>query len=81
MTRQCTFSSGPSDEQLNLSDILEKAVLQLRKEVPQELVVSMFQKLVRKSPAYTPYCLCTDGDPVFASYIIHTGREIDGHGH
>ena len=30
----------------NLSRLLEEAVLQLRKDVPLELVVSMFQKLV-----------------------------------
>lgn len=32
---------------LNLSSLLEEAVLQLRKDVPLELVVNMFQKLVR----------------------------------
>ena len=32
---------------VNLSGLLEEAVLQLRKDVPLELVVNMFQKLVR----------------------------------
>lgn len=32
---------------LNFSSLLEEAVLQLRKDVPLELVVNMFQKLVR----------------------------------
>ena len=35
------------DERVDLSDTLEDSIIQLRKEVPQELVVSMFQKLVR----------------------------------
>ena len=37
------------DERVDLSSALEDSVIQLRKEVPQELVVSMFQKLVRSS--------------------------------
>ncbi|KAL6309304.1 chloride channel [Sparassis latifolia] len=46
--RRCTFLvlPGASDSELvNLSTMLEEAVLQLRKEMPLELVVSMFQKL------------------------------------
>ena len=35
------------DERVDLSGTLEHSIIQLRKEVPQELVVSMFQKLVR----------------------------------
>lgn len=35
------------DERVDLSGTLEDSIIQLRKEVPQELVVSMFQKLVR----------------------------------
>ena len=35
------------DERVDLSNTLEDSIIQLRKEVPQELVVSMFQKLVR----------------------------------
>lgn len=31
---------------MDLSDALEDSIIQLRKEVPQELVVNMFQKLV-----------------------------------
>lgn len=34
---------------VDLSGSLEESVLQLRKELPAELVVSMFQKLVRFS--------------------------------
>lgn len=49
--RICTFSQNHlrihADERLDLSGTLEQAVIQLRKEVPQELVVKMFQKLVR----------------------------------
>jgi hypothetical protein len=35
------------DERVDLSNTLKDSIIQLRKEVPQELVVSMFQKLVR----------------------------------
>lgn len=48
-TRKCTFSSRRSaaeDNLENLSNLVEEAMLQLRKEQPQELVVDMFQKLV-----------------------------------
>ena len=38
------------DERVDLSLALEDSIIQLRKEVPQELVVSMFQKLVRVFP-------------------------------
>ena len=34
------------DERVDLEDTLEDSVIQLRKEVPLEVVVSMFQKLV-----------------------------------
>ena len=37
------------DERVDLSGTLEDSIIQLRKEVPQELVVNMFQKLVRFS--------------------------------
>ncbi|KAI0352159.1 hypothetical protein OH77DRAFT_1428938 [Trametes cingulata] len=48
--RRCTFlpaSRVPADgsDMVNLSPLLEEAVLQLRKDVPLELVVHMFQKL------------------------------------
>ncbi|KDQ61345.1 hypothetical protein JAAARDRAFT_149999 [Jaapia argillacea MUCL 33604] len=45
---RCTFTRNVSSNEadaLNLSPIMEKVVVQLRKEVPQELVVNMFQKL------------------------------------
>jgi len=48
-SRICVFSSRQSssfeEENVDLSGVLEDAVLQLRKEVPQEFIVSMFQKL------------------------------------
>ncbi|OSD04776.1 hypothetical protein PYCCODRAFT_1450809 [Trametes coccinea BRFM310] len=47
--RRCTFvppGRGSGDSSIsNLSSLLEEAVLQLRKDVPLELVVNMFQKL------------------------------------
>lgn len=48
--KKCTFSKNrtriPADERIDLEFTLEDSVIQLRKEVPQELVVNMFQKLV-----------------------------------
>ena len=49
MDKRCTFlpQSQGDGSMVNLSGLLEEAVLQLRKDVPLELVVNMFQKLVR----------------------------------
>jgi len=47
-TRKCSFSSRRAVMEMNqvdLSGCLEETVLHLRKEVPLELVVSMFQRL------------------------------------
>ena len=47
--RKCSFSSRHAESHANLVDLsgsLEESVLQLRKELPVELVVNMFQKLV-----------------------------------
>jgi len=41
------------DERVDLSDTLEDSIIQLRKEVPQELVVSMFQKLNLRQILFT----------------------------
>ncbi|CCM00247.1 uncharacterized protein FIBRA_02276 [Fibroporia radiculosa] len=46
--RKCTFAPHPANgnmELINLSPLLEEAALQLREEMPLEVVVSMFQKL------------------------------------
>lgn len=54
----CSFSrdifSQPPINHVDLSGTLEEVVLQLRKEVPQELIVSMFQKLVRLRNTLSP---------------------------
>lgn len=50
--RKCTFSkdvAAVDSEFINLSSLLDEAVLQMRKEVPLQLVVNMFQKMVRAS--------------------------------
>ena len=56
--KKCTFSQNRMrlaiDERVDLSGTLEHSIIQLRKEVPQELVVSMFQKLVRFSSNTPP---------------------------
>ena len=58
MEKKCTFSEHrlriPIDERLDFSSTLEDSIIQLRKEVPQELVVTMFQKLVSFRP-FTRY--------------------------
>ncbi|KAH8075851.1 chloride channel [Cristinia sonorae] len=46
--RKCTFSkdvAAVDNTFLNLSSLLDEAVLQMRKEVPLQLVVNMFQKM------------------------------------
>ncbi|KAJ7132162.1 Cl-channel protein [Mycena epipterygia] len=55
-SRRCRFSHRNStipDDQVDLSGLLEEAILQLRKEVPKELVVSMFQKLNLRQIIFT----------------------------
>ena len=48
--RKCSFSRResvlPEADKIDFSASLEEAILQLRKDVPQELVINMFQKLV-----------------------------------
>ncbi|PPQ91494.1 hypothetical protein CVT25_013751 [Psilocybe cyanescens] len=55
--RKCTFSKNrlrvPAEERVDLSDALEDSIIQLRKEVPQELVVNMFQKLNLRQILFT----------------------------
>ncbi len=48
--RQWTFTAAiarQNPEFVDLSPLLDEAVLQLRKEVPLQLVVEMFKKMVR----------------------------------
>jgi len=53
LSKTCTFSKNrlriAAEERMDLSNALEDSIIQLRKEVPQELVVNMFRKLVRKT--------------------------------
>ncbi|KAJ7849995.1 Cl-channel protein [Mycena olivaceomarginata] len=53
--KRCVFSSQTSspDEQVDFSSLLEEAVLQLRQEVPKELVVNMFQKMNLRQIIFT----------------------------
>ncbi|KAJ7355661.1 Cl-channel protein [Mycena albidolilacea] len=53
--KRCFFSSQTSspDEQVDFSSLLEEAVLQLRQEVPKELVVNMFQKMNLRQIIFT----------------------------
>ncbi|KAF8637590.1 hypothetical protein AX17_002659 [Amanita inopinata Kibby_2008] len=55
--KKCSFSLQcsrlPPSERIELQNTIEEAVLQLRKEVPQEQVVSMFQKLNLRQVLFT----------------------------
>ena len=63
--------------------MLEEAVLQLRKDVPLELVVNMFQKLVRSPPMHRT--LPGPGYSIIllepTPYTLLAGRQAHGHGH
>ncbi|KAF9069790.1 chloride channel [Rhodocollybia butyracea] len=55
-SKKCTFSSKPishDSDHLNLSTCLENSIIQLRKEVPQALVVLMFQKMNLRQILFT----------------------------
>ncbi|TFK26246.1 Cl-channel protein [Coprinopsis marcescibilis] len=55
--KKCTFSKNfmrvPARERVDMSSALEQTLIQLRKEVPQELVVTMFQKLNTRQIFFT----------------------------
>ena len=55
MTRIGTFRGPHDGDSADLSPLLEDA-MQLRKEVPLELVVNMFRKLVSLSSLLLPDC-------------------------
>ena len=91
MERRCTFlppsrvDQGGS-ELINLSSLLEEAALQLRKDVPLELVVNMFQKLVRAMSTQPTFPAIESAHAVYpatepTTYPVFTGRKADGHGH
>ena len=80
--RRCTFASRdtPTEPELvDLSEVLEDAVLQMRPEMPLELVVSTFQKLVRTPSRVTDPKLTIS--PESASYSVLTWGCPLGHGH
>lgn len=50
LARECTFShthAASEPDLINLSSLMEVSVLELRTEVPLELVVNMIHKMVR----------------------------------
>lgn len=52
LARECTFSrtyAASEPDSIDLSSLMEVSVLELRTEVPLELVVNMIHKMVRKS--------------------------------
>lgn len=54
----CTFSKNymlvSASNRIDMSSTLEKTIIQLRKEVSLEMLVSMFQKMVWE-PSSSPY--------------------------
>lgn len=73
---------GHAPDAVDLTSLLEEAVLQLRKDVPLELVVNMFQKLVRDRAPHRPSR--AHRDPRAAESPAHPvlgGRQAHGHGH
>ncbi|KAG6891249.1 hypothetical protein C0995_008501 [Termitomyces sp. Mi166 len=81
--RKCFFSSResvlPEVDRIDFSVSLEEAVLQLRKNVPQELVVNMFQKLnlrqilFSQSGNLTGMATKADVVSLLTSHFSHTG--------
>ena len=66
-------------ERIDLESTIEKAVLQLRKEVPQEQVVSLFQNMVRTSRFFEFTFLIDELECAAGS--VHANRNVGGHGH
>ena len=79
--KKCTFSPNRMrlaiDERVDLSSALEDSIIQLRKEVPQELVVNMFQKLVRQIHLLFPLILCSSIVIEFASNPVYACWQTD----
>ena len=84
VTRIGTFRGPHDGDFVDLSPLLEDA-MQLRKEVPLELVVNMFRKLVSLSSLLLPDCIVSPTCVAFcviesASHYVLAGRRTDGHG-
>ncbi|KIY43083.1 Cl-channel protein [Fistulina hepatica ATCC 64428] len=86
-TRKCVFahkSSFGDDGQIDLSHIVDQAVLQLRKDTPQEVVISVFQKLNVRHVMFTQngklLGMVTKSDVVslLTSHFPHSGALATG---
>ncbi|KAG6856258.1 hypothetical protein H0H87_006014 [Tephrocybe sp. NHM501043] len=81
--RKCSFAPResflPNTDRVDFSSSLEKSALQLRKDVPQELVVNLFQKLNLRQVLFTQSGdltgMVTKADIVslLTSHFPHTG--------
>ena len=69
----------PESERIDLHNTIEKAVLQLRKEVPQEQVVGLFQNMVRTIALFKFMFLTEELECAAGS--IHASRNVRGRGH
>jgi hypothetical protein len=66
------------DQRVDLSGALEHSIIQLRKEVPQELVVNMFQKLVRFGSLLSLFLFPKTNTLLeFASNLVHACWQVD----
>lgn len=81
-TRKCFFSIRhsqlPESTRVDLSGSLEEAVLQLRKEVPQELVVSIFQKLVRLQTTFPTFSITHHREQNLRRILFTNGGQLTG---
>ena len=82
LAQECTFSTSAAPESgfIDLSSIMEVSVLELRTEVPLELVVNMIQKMV--SIPISPLFLKCQQDVQLPTELatdpFHTTGEADG---
>ncbi len=76
----CSFVKTSDPSMVQLAEIMEQAAVQLRKEVPQELVVTTFQKLVRPDFHFVHHnCNITSAE--FAVHCLYSHRQADRSGH
>lgn len=87
-TQRWTFikaEASANPELVDLAPLLDEAVLQLRKEVPLQLVVNMFQKMASRSDEVlrryelTDTCLEPSPCALFAGRKVYRIGHEDGH--
>lgn len=80
--RRISFHKNIESGATSMSNLLEVPEIQLKKEVPQELVVNMFQRLVCQV-IFNPSYIDTNAENLpaeYALYLFHASWEANGHG-